>query len=187
MMPYTVARPRPVPSPLGLVVKNGSNARSMTSWGIPVPVSLTFRLLYRPGASPTRLAAWSVSTSALAVATISFPPPGIASRALTARLTRTCSIWPGSASTGPSPAARSVDSSTCSPRVRSSSCSTPSITWLRFSTRGWMTSRRAKASSWWVSPAARSAARWICPMSSRTSRHWSCGVWLAISSATNAA
>ena len=31
---------------------------------------------------------------------ISFPPPGMASRALTARLTRTCSIWPGSASTG---------------------------------------------------------------------------------------
>ena len=61
-MPYTVARPRPVPSPLGLVVKNGSNARSMTSWGIPVPVSLTFRLTYRPGASPTRLAAWSAST-----------------------------------------------------------------------------------------------------------------------------
>ena len=31
---------------------------------------------------------------------VSVPPPGIASRALTARLTRTCSIWPASASTG---------------------------------------------------------------------------------------
>ena len=37
--------------------------------------------------------------SVLAVWMVSFPPRGIASRALTARLTRTCSIWPGSAST----------------------------------------------------------------------------------------
>ena len=60
----------------------------------------------------------------LAVWMISLPPCGIASRALTARLTRTCSIWPGSASTGGRSAARSVISSTCSPRVRISSCST---------------------------------------------------------------
>ena len=40
-MPYTVARPRPVPSPLGLVVKNGSKACSTTSAPIPRPESLT--------------------------------------------------------------------------------------------------------------------------------------------------
>ena len=34
------------------------------------------------------------------VSMVSRPPAGMASRALTARLTRTCSSWPGSASTG---------------------------------------------------------------------------------------
>ena len=34
-------RPRPVPLPTGLVVKKGSNARSITSAVIPQPVSVT--------------------------------------------------------------------------------------------------------------------------------------------------
>ena len=37
----TVARPRPVPRPTSLVVKNGSKMRSSTSRGIPTPVSPT--------------------------------------------------------------------------------------------------------------------------------------------------
>ena len=39
--PYTVLRPRPVPRPDCLVVKNGSNARSFTSSGMPAPLSTT--------------------------------------------------------------------------------------------------------------------------------------------------
>ncbi len=35
-------KPSPVPSPIGLVVKNGSKARATTSGVIPVPVSLTY-------------------------------------------------------------------------------------------------------------------------------------------------
>ena len=37
--PKTIDKPNPVPLPISLVVKKGSNARSMTSWLIPVPVS----------------------------------------------------------------------------------------------------------------------------------------------------
>ena len=41
-------------------------------------------------------------TTTLDVPIASRPPPGMASRALTARLTSTCSSWPGSARTLPS-------------------------------------------------------------------------------------
>ena len=34
-----IASPRPVPTPTGLVLKNGVNSRGRTSGGIPVPVS----------------------------------------------------------------------------------------------------------------------------------------------------
>ena len=50
-MPYTVARPSPVPSPLALVVKNGSKARSTTSADMPWPESQTRRRTYSPGAT----------------------------------------------------------------------------------------------------------------------------------------
>jgi len=40
-MPCTVASPRPVPLPIGLVVKKGSKMRSATSALMPFPVSLT--------------------------------------------------------------------------------------------------------------------------------------------------
>src|SRR5215472_748425 len=39
MMSWLIERPRPVPSPAGLVVKNGLNIFSFTSGGIPVPLS----------------------------------------------------------------------------------------------------------------------------------------------------
>ena len=70
-IPYTVASPRPVPFPLGFVVKNGSKARVRTSSLIPLPVSLTTRRAYLPGgtagcasrtlpAAPTRTARASI-------------------------------------------------------------------------------------------------------------------------------
>ena len=39
--PYTIAMPSPVPTPAGLVVKNGSNTRACVSASIPAPVSDT--------------------------------------------------------------------------------------------------------------------------------------------------
>ena len=39
MMSWLMERPRPVPSPVGLVVKNGLNIFSFTSGVIPVPLS----------------------------------------------------------------------------------------------------------------------------------------------------
>jgi signal transduction histidine kinase len=38
---YTMERPRPVPLPISLVVKNGSNTLSRIAAGMPAPVSLT--------------------------------------------------------------------------------------------------------------------------------------------------
>src|SRR4029453_7676956 len=38
-MSWLMERPRPVPSPVGLVVKNGLNIFCFTSGGIPVPLS----------------------------------------------------------------------------------------------------------------------------------------------------
>ena len=48
-MPYTVARPSPVPRPCSFVVKNGSKTRSFVSVSMPTPVSLTASITYRPG------------------------------------------------------------------------------------------------------------------------------------------
>ena len=48
-IPYTVASPRPVPSPTALVVKKGSKMCSRVSLSMPVPVSLTIRAAYMPG------------------------------------------------------------------------------------------------------------------------------------------
>ena len=55
------------------------------------------------------------------------PPAGIASRALSARLTRTCSIWPGSAMIGGRSAAGRVIRMMCSPIERRSICSTSAM------------------------------------------------------------
>ena len=42
IMSWLIERPSPVPSPGGLVVKNGLNIFSLTSGGIPVPLSRIF-------------------------------------------------------------------------------------------------------------------------------------------------
>src|SRR5258708_3943509 len=52
MIPYTVARPSPVPTPAGLVVKKGSKARSITSLSMPAPVSATCSRTAGPGGTP---------------------------------------------------------------------------------------------------------------------------------------
>ena len=51
-MPYTVDKPRPVPLSFGLVVKNGSKRWAATPSLMPVPVSATVSLAYRPGVVP---------------------------------------------------------------------------------------------------------------------------------------
>ena len=48
-VPYTIARPRPVPWPRGFVVKNGSKACAWVSSSIPIPLSLTVSCTYGPG------------------------------------------------------------------------------------------------------------------------------------------
>ncbi len=48
--PYTWLKPSPVPTPAGLVVKNGSNARFITSALMPLPESLTATMTNCPGA-----------------------------------------------------------------------------------------------------------------------------------------
>ena len=40
-IPYTAARPSPVPSPAALVVKNGSKARAWVAASMPTPLSRT--------------------------------------------------------------------------------------------------------------------------------------------------
>ena len=89
-IPYTDASPRPTPS--SRVVKNGSKICASVCSSMPMPVSAT--------TSSTE------PSSALRVAIDSRPPCGIASLAFTARLTITCSIWPGSARTIPSSGGR---------------------------------------------------------------------------------
>src|ERR1700722_1460556 len=67
MIPYEMARPRPVPCPTGLVVKNGSKILFLISSGIPFPVS-RMRITKWPFCWP--------------VAKVMRPGPSIASMAL---------------------------------------------------------------------------------------------------------
>src|SRR3990170_2772787 len=88
-MSRQMARPRPVPWPGGLGVKNGSNTRGRRAGGIPGPVSVTEM------ATPAR----PLPSAGLAP-TLTRPPAGVASRALIRRLISTCWSWFGSASIG---------------------------------------------------------------------------------------
>jgi hypothetical protein len=51
-MPYTVARPSPVPFPGPFVVKKGSKIWPSVAASIPWPVSLTASITYEPAATP---------------------------------------------------------------------------------------------------------------------------------------
>jgi len=81
----------PLPPPF--VVKNGSKIFSITSGGMPLPVSETSSSTYSPGLNPCSRNLWLSGSVTFAVRIESLPPSGIASRALTARFTITCSSW----------------------------------------------------------------------------------------------
>ena len=152
-------RPSPVPMPIGLVVKNGSNALAITSGVMPVPVSDTHMDTYCPG-DRLRSRAVRSSSQRLAVSTVILPPSGMASRALMHRFSRAFSSWPGSTRVGHSPAAATISSVISGPTVRWSSSSMPRtsrFTSVGLGSRVW---RREKASSRCVKAAARLAAPW---------------------------
>ena len=158
-MPYTVARPRPVPLPGAFVVKNGSKMLRRTSRRHADARVAHGEHDVRPPGSPVppRLASRRRRSRCVSV-----PPPGIASRALTARFMMTCSIWPGSACTGARLGSRGgarVDMS--SPIRRRSIGPVLATTSFRSSTCGCSTCWRLNASSWRVSAGRASAARWI--------------------------
>src|ERR1700689_5335278 len=83
---------------------------------------------------------------------VSVPPSGMASRALTARLTRTCSSFPASARIGHRPSAGEVASSMCSPMARRSRSSTLAMTSLRSRASGRIASRLPEGGSWGGGP-----------------------------------
>ena len=91
-------RPRPVPSPVGLVVKNGSKTLLMTSGGMPGPLSeistMTTRSPARNGLAvrEPKLRRSSSPSSLDQVATETRPPFLTAWTALMKRLTMTCSM-----------------------------------------------------------------------------------------------
>ena len=73
-IPYTWLNPSPVPLPIGLVVKNGSNTRSSRCGGMPGPVSLTV-------ITPNFLASMVGNSPSPKLLRIAIrPPSGIASR-----------------------------------------------------------------------------------------------------------
>ena len=91
----TVASPSPLLPRSALVVKNGRKTRSRISSSMPRPVSLT--LSSSIPCADAIASGWSPLASSSSID--SRPPSGIASWALTARLTSTCSSWARSAST----------------------------------------------------------------------------------------
>src|SRR5208282_3743817 len=126
-MRCTVARPRPVPVPGFLVVKNGSNSRARVSASIPQPWSCTASATARrePPAStlPRNFPPDSApGNSAARVLNRIFPPCGMASRAFSTRFNRICRNCAGSARTSPAPESR-AESSTESSAMTSSICS----------------------------------------------------------------
>ena len=89
-----------MPWPIGLVVKNGSKARAMTSGVMPVPVSVTRDADILAGLARRAGRRSRASRSALQVSIVSVPPSGMASRALMARLRIAFSSWFWSHSVG---------------------------------------------------------------------------------------
>ncbi len=81
-MRQEMSRPSPVPSPTGLVVKNGSKTRSRTSGGTPGPVSRN------------STSTWSPSR---AVRTVRVPPEPLLRMAHTALSIRFVHTWFSSA------------------------------------------------------------------------------------------
>ena len=152
-----------MPAPTGLVVKNGSKARLLTSSVMPVPVSVTQIEMYCPGGS-SRSAAACPSSQQLAVSIVSRPPSGIASRALMQRLSSAFSSCGASIRVGQRPPAPTTSSSTAGPTLRRISSSSPAISRLTSVGRGSSVCWREKASRRWVSAAARRTDFCAMPM-----------------------
>ena len=81
---WQMERPNPVPTPTGLVVKNGSKMRGRTSSGMPTPVS-EISTATRPPSSMDVASRTSLRSGAF---------PGMACAALTSRLRKTCTRRP---------------------------------------------------------------------------------------------
>ena len=145
------------PGPIGLVVKNGSNARATTSGVMPVPVSVTAMADVLAGRRVAVVAAWR-SRRVLLVSIRSLPPSGIASRALMARLRMLFSSWFWSHSVGH----RSADQRELELDALAHASGAAGPPWTRSgglarSGLGSSGCRREKASRRWVSAAARLA------------------------------
>ncbi len=113
-----------MPTPIGFVVKNGSKARSITTGGMPVPLSETHIDTYWPG-SRSRSSAVRSSSQRLAVSMVSVPPSGIASRALMHKFRSAFSSWGGSTSVDHSPPVVTVSTVIAGPTVRRIKSSIP--------------------------------------------------------------
>src|SRR5207237_6267664 len=107
MIPYVMDRPRPVPLPTSLVVKNGSKIRGSSPGGIPAPVSVNATSTIADPTEPEmRIALRGESATA--------------SRPFVNRLMKTCSSWIGFPSTTGSSGPKSTVTSIS--RSRSCSC-----------------------------------------------------------------
>ena len=121
----------------------------------------------RPGPSSPAALACSASRSSADADTAMRPAPSMASRALVARLSSTCSTWTGSARTG-SGSAGTATSSRMSPRRSGRSRrSAERITVARSTGTGSMPRRRLKVRRPRATAAARSAAATISSTSGR--------------------
>ena len=114
---------------------------------MPQPESATERTTNGPAASSVGTCSGRRSPSLI----VSVPPAGIASRAFRARLTSTCSTWPGSACTSPRSEPSAVTTSMCSPIRRRSILFVSTTIVFRSTMRGCSTCLRPKARSCCVS------------------------------------
>ncbi|GJD92806.1 hypothetical protein BHAOGJBA_6366 [Methylobacterium hispanicum] len=152
--PITWLRPRPVPLPTSLVVKNGSKIRARSASAIPEPVSLTDTAANGPAlAACPRIGGSARPPESRRVRR---PSPSMASRALTAMLTNAVSNWLASARTKHGLSGSSAPTRMRAPMIWSSisamACRRAPASKIS-GLRAW---RRAKARSWPVSLAARS-------------------------------
>ncbi len=159
------ARARSLPS-RRFVVKNGSNARRRVSSSIPTPVSVTRMTTYDPGRASGSVASCS-SIVTFAVVTSSRPPLGIASLALSARLTSACSSWLRSATAHGFDAVGAMSTVIDSEITCSSRPPIDETTSFRLTIAGSRICLRPNASSWRGRSAACSAA---CTIRSALSR-----------------
>ena len=137
-----------MPLPSGLVVKKGSNTRSRTSGGMPLPVSVTASITYWPGRDIVLDGHSGRRAGRCPPRSSGVPCPFMASRALIARLRMAFSIWLGSTRVFHSPPETTVSTSISSPSARRSMSSMPLMkrpTLTTFGSSGW---RRPKARSW---------------------------------------